>query len=204
MNAADSPLDGKIRHSHGQRKLGRPDIVTPEEIEAVREATAALVDGLGKHHLILRGKEINTPLNACTQLIYFCSCFLVLKAEAQRQLAIKYPELDFSRHWCESHFPKLLEVKQIMNIEMENKPMDQIVAEFKEELRAIFMWRLRALHARYGGNLSLEWRLWRTMRNADEKPVKFLPEHINRGWSSSLYNILFASSPDGNEVIPLR
>ena len=75
MNAADSPLDGKIRHSHGQRKLGRPDIVTPEEIEAVREATAALVDGLGKHHLILRGKEINTPINACTQLIYFCSCF---------------------------------------------------------------------------------------------------------------------------------
>ena len=90
-------------------------------------------------------------------LYIFVLVFLVLKAEAQRQLAIKYPELYFSRHWCESHFPKLLEVKQIMNIEMENKPMNQIVAEFKEELRAIFIWRLRALHARYGGNLSLEW-----------------------------------------------
>ena len=44
INAADSPLDGKIRHSHGQRKLGRPAIVTPEEIKAVREATAALVE----------------------------------------------------------------------------------------------------------------------------------------------------------------
>lgn len=82
--------------------------------------------------------------------------------------------------------------------------MEQIVEEFKEELRAILLWRLQALHARYEGNLSFEWKLWRSMRNADEKAVKFLPEHINKGWSSSLYTLLYASSPDGNEVTPLR
>lgn len=78
--------------------------------------------------------------------------------------------------------------------------MKLIVAEYKEELRSILLWRLMALHARYEGNQSLEWKLWRTMRNADEKAVKFLPVHINIAWSSHQYTLLFASCPDGNVV----
>jgi hypothetical protein len=74
--------------------------------------------------------------------------------------------------------------------------------KFREELESFYDWRLRFVQVRLGGNASQELRSMAYAGNADESPMRYLPEGEHDYWSRHFYTFQAITFPEGGIRLP--